>query len=449
MSATKKHSLNYVIRGTLILTLTGGITRLIGFYNRIFLSNLIGAKELGVYQLILPIYMIVFSFTTCGNELALTKLVAEYAARKEYASSISLLKICIQINFVLSILSGFVIYGNAQWICTYVLNATGCEQALKIMCFAFPFMSTKGAFHGFFLGLKKPEIHGISDLLEQASKIICVMFISSLLFTQSNYNASIAVWGIVVGEVISFTYSLFSFLRFKNTLPILDYSAHYQKLSELFVKNTIPLTLNRFVLTLLQGMESILIPSVLLSYYHDSYVSLSIYGVFTGMAFPFIMFPATITNSLSTMLLPAVSNTKSTLNYSYLKKLCKKSIGFSFFIGVLSFIVFYSFGHKIGIFFFKTKEAGIFLYRLSFLCPFIYTATTLASILNGLGAASYNLFLTILSIIIRISFILLCIPHIGINGYLYGLLCSYIVLTLCYLLHLSKLLTCKVPQQPH
>ena len=40
---------NRVIKGTLILTTAGFATRIIGFYNRIFLSRLIGAKELGIY----------------------------------------------------------------------------------------------------------------------------------------------------------------------------------------------------------------------------------------------------------------------------------------------------------------------------------------------------------------------------------------------------------------
>ena len=78
---------NLVIKGTLILTITGFATRMIGFYNRIFLADLIGAKELGIYQLIFPLYMVAFSLTTFGNELALTKLVSEYKGRGDMASA--------------------------------------------------------------------------------------------------------------------------------------------------------------------------------------------------------------------------------------------------------------------------------------------------------------------------------------------------------------------------
>ena len=52
MSSQKKHPL---ITGTVILTLTGLITRVMGFFYRIFLSHTIGAEGVGIYQLIGPV----------------------------------------------------------------------------------------------------------------------------------------------------------------------------------------------------------------------------------------------------------------------------------------------------------------------------------------------------------------------------------------------------------
>ncbi len=51
-----------IIKGTLILTITGILTKCLGFYNRIFLTRLIGVKELGTYQLIFPLYILGISF---------------------------------------------------------------------------------------------------------------------------------------------------------------------------------------------------------------------------------------------------------------------------------------------------------------------------------------------------------------------------------------------------
>ena len=45
-----------LIKGTIILTLTGFATRFMGFFYRIFLSHTFGEEGVGIYQLIFPIY---------------------------------------------------------------------------------------------------------------------------------------------------------------------------------------------------------------------------------------------------------------------------------------------------------------------------------------------------------------------------------------------------------
>ena len=55
---------------------------------------------------------------------------------------------------------------------------------------------------------------------------------------------------------------------------------------------------NRLVLNLLGSAEAILIPSRLIDYGLTNKEALSIYGVLTSMALPFILFPSALTNSM-------------------------------------------------------------------------------------------------------------------------------------------------------
>lgn len=433
---------NLVIKGTLILTITGFATRIIGFYNRIFLSGLIGAKELGIYQLIFPLYMVAFSLTTFGNELALTKLVSEYHGRKDIASAKAFFRVCFFMNLILGLFVSTIMYRNTEWLCIHVLNAPECSACLKVICIGIPFMSMKGAIHGYFLGLEKSGVHGLSDFLEQVAKVFGLSLIATFICVREQYDASFAVWGIVIGEIVSFGYSLLALLHYTRQNNHLSKASNIRRpqLLRLFVKNALPLTTNRLAMTVLQSMEAIMIPTVLLQYYQNSTMSLTAYGIFSGMAFPFIMFPSTITNSLSTMLLPAVSSASSQLHTGYLKRLCEKSLHFCLLIGIFSTTVFYIFGPAIGNCFFQSKEAGHYLFQLSFLCPFIYLATTLASISNGLGLATHNLILTLLSTLIRIGFILFAVPQMGLTGYIIGLFVSYLFLTFACLNKLQTIL---------
>jgi len=444
---TMKQSIasNLVIKGTLILTITGFTTRIIGFYNRIFLSGLIGATEMGIYQLILPLYMIAFSFANYGNELALTKLVSEYKSRHDYATVKAFFRICFTCNLILGTSIATIMYQNATWLCTHILKNSECAPCLQIICLGIPFMSMKGAIHGYFLGLGKSSIHGISDFIEQAFKILGLYWIARYICIRNHYDAAFALWGVVIGDIVAFLYSIIVYIKHRHKQKQLFQNPkapiYPRQTLTLFFKNSIPFTTNRLALTVLQSIESIMIPSVLLMYYHNSSASLAHYGTFTGMAFPFIMFPSTITNALSTMLLPAVSSAKSTLNLDYLSKLCEKSMHFCLTIGFFSFVTFYMYGNDIGLLFFQNKEAGTYLYQLSFLCPLIYLATTLASVLNGLGYMSYNLIFTVLANIIRITFIQFTIPTIGMTGYIIGLFVSYLFLTFACLYKVQQYIT--------
>ena len=88
VSSLKK---NPIITGTVILTATGVISRVIGFFYRIFLSRNIGEEGMGIYQLLAPVMALSFSLTAAGIQTSISKHVAAYEARREHRSSVSVL----------------------------------------------------------------------------------------------------------------------------------------------------------------------------------------------------------------------------------------------------------------------------------------------------------------------------------------------------------------------
>jgi len=438
-----------ILRGTFILTLSGFTTRFLGFYNRIFLNSLIGSTQLGLYQLVMPIYMVLFAFTSSGIEQALTKLVSESITRKDIITVKMYTHIALRISIILGLLSAVFLYSSADFISVRFLHSPSCKSCLQILSLGVPFMAVKGSIHGFFLGKQQSSIHGISDCIEQLSKISIIYILSSFLIIQKNYTASFATYGIVFGEFLSCVYSIVMYYLQTKKAPfqkmpctfntqinnIHSQTPRNNQALLTFTKTALPFTTNRLFLTLLQSVESILIPYVLLQYYKNSEVSLSIYGLFTGIAFPCIMFPSTITNSLSTMLLPTVSSRKN--NTTSLTHLCESSIAFCIRLGLFSMVNCYLLGPQLGVLLFHNDTIGQYITWLSTLCPFLYAATTLASLLNGLGYATHNLLLSVITTFIRIIFIITTIPQIGIRGYVLGLLVSYMTLTL---LSISKLI---------
>ena len=60
---------NFLLKGTLLLTLSGFLTKIIGFIYRIFLSQKIGAQGMGIYQLIFPVYTLCYALAAGGIQL--------------------------------------------------------------------------------------------------------------------------------------------------------------------------------------------------------------------------------------------------------------------------------------------------------------------------------------------------------------------------------------------
>ena len=78
---------NFLLKGTLLLTLSGFLTKIIGFIYRIFLSQKIGAQGMGIYQLIFPVYTLCYALAAGGIQTAISRLVAAKAALKDEQES--------------------------------------------------------------------------------------------------------------------------------------------------------------------------------------------------------------------------------------------------------------------------------------------------------------------------------------------------------------------------
>ena len=82
---------NPLIKGTFILTVTGLLTRFMGFFYRIFLSHTFGAVQVGLYQLIFPIYALGYSATCESRQFSPAVLPAVlFRAEKKKPASFSI-----------------------------------------------------------------------------------------------------------------------------------------------------------------------------------------------------------------------------------------------------------------------------------------------------------------------------------------------------------------------
>lgn len=427
---------NALLRGTLLLTIAGLFSRILGFFYRIFLANTIGAEGMGIYQLIFPIYSICFSLCASGIETAISKLTAEkYALGKQNEAS-QILKLGLFITGSLSIGCSLILFCYADYISIAFLKEERCAALLKLLALAIPFGTTHACAYGYYYGIHKAGIPSIAQLIEQFFRIGSVFLLYQIYKTnQIALTPSIAVLGLILGEFFAFIFTV-TCLTFQSTKKNTVSLAHKKTLFLEIMHLSAPLTISRICINLLASLESTLIPHSLRSYGMTSESALSVYGILNGMAIPFILFPNTLTSSISLMLLPEVSKSQAAGQLTHLKNTIRKSFSFCILLGCCSLLFFLFFGKMIGTMFFSNKLAGTFITILAWICPFLYLNTTLSSVLNGLGKTNVTFFNGIAGLFLRIGFICFLVPRIGIHGYLYGLLASQLFTTLsgCFFL---------------
>ena len=75
-----------VIAGALTLTASGIAVRILGFFYRIYMVNAIGDEGMGLFQLIMPVYMLMWSITASGFTTTISKMTSQENARQTWGN---------------------------------------------------------------------------------------------------------------------------------------------------------------------------------------------------------------------------------------------------------------------------------------------------------------------------------------------------------------------------
>lgn len=437
---SSKYLKNPLISGAAILTIAGFATKAIGFFYRIFLARIFKDEGLGIIGLISPVMMLVHSICAAGLQNAITRYVAaSHSARGK--ESFSYLYSGIALSLMLSAIMGIITFLNADSIANLLIHEARCTPLLRIVALSFPLASLHSCINGFFYGHKKAAIPASSMIIEQCARVCSVYLLYQLGLSRGQaLPLSAASMGLFAGECASALFSCIllcmksaqsNLSSTKDDVPLFS----FQKCSALF-RLAFPLSMNRICTSFLSTLETFQLPKQLIASGLSSSMALSVYGVFSGMAFPLIMFPCAITGSAATLLLPSVSEAQAKGNTRQIKKIIYLTIVFCLLLGFGCMIFFLTFSELLGNLLFSSKEASSQIRALSFVCPFLYLSGMLNSILHGLGQTAITFIFSMISIVIRLLFIFYVIPRIGFAGYLYGILCSQICLDLLLILAL-------------
>ena len=417
-----------LLKGAAILTTAGIITRLLGFIYRIFMSNIMGAEGMGLYQLIMPIYMLAWSISCSGFNTAVSKLIAQERVKGEYGNMGRVPKQSVVITTGLGFLLTFLLYFGAEFIALYIIRDARAIMALQILSLAFPFMAAGTCIRGYFIGLQETTVPAINQVMEQIVRMVVVYALAgSFMHRGLDFAAAVAVFGIVCEEIFSFFYITYSYKRHKKKNshkkpPVYPSST----VLGMLLMMAVPLTANRVTGSLLAAWENVLIPGRLQMFGMTAQEAMSTFGRLNGMAMPLIYFPTAMLTALAVTLVPAVSEAVATKDFSGIAATSSKSVLFASICGMGAAALFISFPSELGIIIYN-QQIGSMVMMLGVLCPLIYIHIVLSGILNGLGCQVFIFRNALLSSVINIAFIFFLVPYLGIMAYIIGSFVSLII----------------------
>ena len=393
-----------LILSTIVLFVSNFIVRILGFIYKIFLSRVIGESGLGIYHVLFNFLMVSIALTTTGIPTTLSCLVATKNATKDKHSKNVLFISTLYVAFFIALIISLIISFNAKYLSFQLLKDSNLYLLVLGICPAVVVITISNVLRGYYYGLKDATVPAIGEVAN-------IFFITCCLYKNSN-------------------------LSNRYTISIKDfYNSSIETL-----KMSVPITCNRMSNIFINSISSMIVPSRLALSGLSYYKSLSIYGVISGMVMPFIYLPFTLGSALVVNLIPSISQEVTLKNYKTIKLKTTYAILLTLFVGGLCSIIFYFFGDKLCLLVFKNKSAGIYLKSMFLLPLFTSLNQTLSGILHALRKEVQASLITISTMLIQLAclYILLPIPSININGYIYSTTLTAILASLLHTIVLYR-----------
>ena len=159
------------LKGTLILACTGLISRIAGFFYRIFLSHAIGAEGLGLYQLVLPLQDLWPLYPIQGSSLPFTPDRIQTCPSGEKGGTFFRWS---QEHLWLSFFSaaaGFLLFQHAYFFASAILKTPQTAGLLRLTAVSIPLCAIHSCIDSYYYARKKASVPAVVQLSEQSARI--------------------------------------------------------------------------------------------------------------------------------------------------------------------------------------------------------------------------------------------------------------------------------------
>lgn len=428
----------FFIFNTSFLIITSLIFRGIDIYFTGYISKKIGSEQMGIFGLIMSVYLFGITLATSGINLAVTRVISEELALDNPGSLKKVMKKCLYITLLTSISTSLIFWCNTDFIVEKCLHNKVSSSVVHLVCLALPLIAMSSAISGYFAGVRRIYKNAIGQFIEHVAKVIITAFIVNIYLPYGlDYACFALILGDLFSELVSFCYIYVVFLLDKRKYNNLPESINRDDYTHRIVRISIPIAITSYIRSGLSTFKQLIIPSSLEKSGINCSESLSKYGIINGMALPIIMFPDILVKSFASLLIPEFARYNAKQDYKRTRQMTTILL---FLIGGAATgltVILFIFSDFLANLIYKDLTVGHYIRILAPLATFIYMDTVVDSILRGLDAQVGVMIINILDLAISTTFIYFAVPKLGLIGYLISIYMSEI---LNFVVSLSQLI---------
>ena len=421
-------TLKIFIFNTLILLFSSIILQIIGMFFNIYIAKTIGEEAVGVFSLVMSVYMFGITLASAGINIATTRVVSEELACNNEIGAKKAAKRCIFFSVLFGIGASIIFFIFADFLTIHCLHNRISKDVIYLICIALPFIAMSSAVNGYFTGVRRVYKNAFAKFFEEFVKITCTaILLKSFMPDGINYACYSLILADVISEVVSFIY-LYILYKMDKRKSISE--SRYKDLDSYdrrILRITIPVALTSYLRSGLSTIKQLIIPSSLQKSGMNSSNSLIAYGIVNGMAMPIIMFPVILVTSFSGLLVPEFSKYYVERKFKKIKSVSNIILIGTFIFSLLVAIFIFIFADKLAILIYDKIEIAKYLRILSPLIVIMYLDIVIDSILKGLDAQVSVMGINVFDCIVSIAFIYFLVPILGFSGYIISIFISEVI----------------------
>lgn len=403
-----------------LITFFSILTRIAGFFFRIYLSRVIGAEALGMYQVASSIFMVLLTVVSSGIPLIISRMGAAFRAKKESKKEASLTATALIFALIISLILCLVVF-LFRSLFSKLFTDQRCMQILIILLPSLVFSAVYSVFRGALWGQGNYFALCVSELFEQVVRIfVCVLMIGPAMSVID--NALSVGWSLTISCIASMIFVVLLFFIYGGKL-----AKPSKKIFKPLFKQSTPITSIRIAGSFIQPIIALIIPARMMAIGYTSSQALSLYGIAVGMTLPLLFVPTTVIGSLSTALIPDVSTAVAQGNKQHIENRVRTSIVFALFVSALFVPVYMGVGETVGLFLYNNALSGALLVSAAWIMVPMGITNITSALLNSLGMEIKSFINYLIGSVFMFVALWLLPPLVGINSLVYGMGISFLV----------------------